>query len=63
MAAASAPDLDDRVCKDVPTPPRGPFPREKLFQAHNGIVCRPVQILHPHSVPVLFKDLIGLDPK
>ena len=36
MASAAASDYDDRVCKDVPTPPRGPFPRDKLFQAHNG---------------------------
>lgn len=35
-AAASSDDVDDRVCTDVPPPPRRPFPREKLFQPHNG---------------------------
>lgn len=34
---ASLQETDDRICKDVPAPPRYPFPRAKLFQPHNGL--------------------------
>jgi hypothetical protein len=34
ITATSVEEEDDRVVKDVPPHPRGPFPRHRLFQPH-----------------------------